>query len=196
MFFVLVLRLRLQKYSTNTKRYPPKKVFGNSEFCSSRQNHSRPNSLDQCCFSTCEPQSILRWATEHFGKSRILKKSCLNFFFFEFWWRPFFFWRSPAFGWKNRFNLLQIWFGRKIWVKLLSNTFRVGPWKNYQNGPRLEKRLGTTGLDFRELWFRREEQNSEFPKTFFGDIFLYLLNILATATPKLKQKISKIIVQF
>ena len=46
----------------------------------------------------------------------------------------------------------------------------------------VRKRLGTTGLDFRELWFRREEQNSEFPKTFFGDIFLCLLNIFATAT--------------
>ena len=34
-------------------------------------------------------------------------------------------------------------------------------------------------------------------KNFFrGDIFLYLLNIFATAVPKLKQKISKIIVQF
>ena len=44
-FFVLILGLRLQRYSTNTKRYPPKKAFGNSEFCSSRQNHSRPNSL-------------------------------------------------------------------------------------------------------------------------------------------------------
>ena len=43
MFFVLILGLRLQRYSTNTKRYPPKKVFGNSEFCSSRQNHSSLN---------------------------------------------------------------------------------------------------------------------------------------------------------
>ena len=39
-FFVLILRLRLQRYSTNTKKYPSKKVFGNSEFCSSRQSHS------------------------------------------------------------------------------------------------------------------------------------------------------------
>ena len=37
MFFILILGLRLQKYSTNTKRYPPKKVFGKSEFRSSRQ---------------------------------------------------------------------------------------------------------------------------------------------------------------
>ena len=49
-FFVLVLGRRLQRYSTNTKRYPPTKVFGNSEFCSSRQNHSRPNSLENCGF--------------------------------------------------------------------------------------------------------------------------------------------------
>ena len=32
------------------KDIPPKKVFGNSEFCSSRQNHSRPNSLENCGF--------------------------------------------------------------------------------------------------------------------------------------------------
>ena len=32
------------------KRYPPKKVFGNSEFCSYRQNHSRLNSLENCGF--------------------------------------------------------------------------------------------------------------------------------------------------
>ena len=31
-FFALILRLRLHRYSTNTKRCPPKKVFGNSEF--------------------------------------------------------------------------------------------------------------------------------------------------------------------
>ena len=31
-FFVLILGLRLQRYSTNTKRYLPKKVFRNSEF--------------------------------------------------------------------------------------------------------------------------------------------------------------------
>ena len=42
-FFVLFLGLQLQRYLTNTKRYPPKKVFGNSEFCSSRQNHSSLN---------------------------------------------------------------------------------------------------------------------------------------------------------
>ena len=45
-FFVLSLGLRSQRYSANTKRYPPKKVFGNSEFCSSHQNQSRPNSLE------------------------------------------------------------------------------------------------------------------------------------------------------
>ena len=42
-FFVLILGLRLHRYSTNTKRYPPEKVFGNSEFCSSHQNHSSLN---------------------------------------------------------------------------------------------------------------------------------------------------------
>ena len=31
-FFVLILGLRLQRYSSNTKRCPPEKVFGNSEF--------------------------------------------------------------------------------------------------------------------------------------------------------------------
>ena len=46
------------------------------------------------------------------------------------------------------------------------------------------------------LWFWREEQNSEFPKPFMGDIFLHLLNMFATAASKLKQKVWKIIVQF
>ena len=32
------------------KDIPPKKVFGNSEFCSSRQNPSRPNKLKNCGF--------------------------------------------------------------------------------------------------------------------------------------------------
>ena len=32
------------------KDIPPKKVFGNSEFCSSRQNYRRPNSLENCGF--------------------------------------------------------------------------------------------------------------------------------------------------
>ena len=41
--FVLILRQQLQRYLTNTKRYHPKKVFGNSEFCSSRLNHSSLN---------------------------------------------------------------------------------------------------------------------------------------------------------
>ena len=38
----------MQRYPTNTKRYPPKKAFGNSEFCFSRLNDSRPNSLENC----------------------------------------------------------------------------------------------------------------------------------------------------
>ena len=32
------------------KDIPREKVFGNSEFCSSRQNYSRPNSLENCSF--------------------------------------------------------------------------------------------------------------------------------------------------
>ena len=32
------------------KDKPPKKVFGNSEFCSSRQNYGRPNNLEKCNF--------------------------------------------------------------------------------------------------------------------------------------------------
>ena len=88
-----MLRLRLQRYSTNTKRYPLTKVFGNFVFCSSHLNHSRPNSLE----------------------------------IFDL-------------GGENKIQSFQ---------KLLS-----------------------------------------------GDIFLYLLNIFATAASKLKQKISKIIVQF
>ena len=49
-FFVLILGLRLQRYSTNAKRYPPKKVFWNSEFCSSHQNHSSLNYEAYCGF--------------------------------------------------------------------------------------------------------------------------------------------------
>ena len=32
------------------KNIPQEKVFGNSEFCSFRQNYSRPNSLENCSF--------------------------------------------------------------------------------------------------------------------------------------------------
>ena len=46
------------------------------------------------------------------------------------------------------------------------------------------------------MWFWREEQISEFPKSFFRDIFLYLLNIFATAAPKLKQKYQKLYFNF
>ena len=49
-FFILILGLRLQRYSANTKIYPTKKVFGNSEFCSSRLNHSSLNYLAYCGF--------------------------------------------------------------------------------------------------------------------------------------------------
>ena len=48
-FFVLILRL--QRYSTIAKRYPLQKVFGNSEYCSSCQNHTRSNGLENCGFS-------------------------------------------------------------------------------------------------------------------------------------------------
>ena len=44
--------------------------------------------------------------------------------------------------------------------------------------------------------FGEKNQTQSFQKLFSGDIFLYLLNIFATAAPQLKQKISKIIVQF
>ena len=87
MFFVLILELWLQRYSTNTKRYLPKKVLF------SRQKYSRPNSLENCGFG---------------GKSK----------------------------------------------------------------------------------------TQSFQKLFSRDVFLHLLNIFATAAPKLKQKISKIMVQF
>ena len=71
----------------------------------------------------------------------------------------FFFWRSPGFGRKNRLNFGEdlFFFGdillsagktvstnsklMEIWVKFLSNTLRVGPWKIFksENGPRVEK---------------------------------------------------------
>ena len=41
-----------------------------------------------------------------------------------------------------------------------------------------------------------KNKTQSFQNLFSGDIFLYLLNIFATAAPKLKQKLSKIIFQF
>ena len=49
-FFVSIIGLRFQRYSKNRKRYSPKNFFENSEFCSSRQNHSMPNSLENWDF--------------------------------------------------------------------------------------------------------------------------------------------------
>ena len=108
------------------------------------------------CFSICGPwpiggpQSILQWATQHFGKSRILKKSCLNFFFS---------WRSPVFGRKNRLNFGEDLFfleitcfrpkkplhstSKLIWPEnlgqVLEQYFESGAMENFQNqnGPRL-----------------------------------------------------------
>ena len=42
--------------------------------------------------------------------------------------------------------------------------------------------------------FGGKNKTQGFQKLFWGDIFLYLLNIFAIAAPKLKQKISKFIV--
>ena len=70
MFFVLILGLRLQSYSTNTKRYPPKKVFGNSEFCSFRQNYSSLN-YKAYCRPTFPPKKV-------FGNSEFCS-SCQNY---------------------------------------------------------------------------------------------------------------------
>ena len=44
--------------------------------------------------------------------------------------------------------------------------------------------------------FGVKNKTQSFQNLFSGDIFLHLLNIFATADPKLKQKIPKIIVQF
>ena len=44
--------------------------------------------------------------------------------------------------------------------------------------------------------FGGKNKTQSFQKLFSGDICLYLLNIFATAAPKSKQKLSKIIVQF
>ena len=41
-----------------------------------------------------------------------------------------------------------------------------------------------------------KNKTQTFQKLFSGDIFLHLLNIFATAAPKLNQKISKIMFQF
>ena len=49
-FFVLILGSGCKDIQQIQKDVPPKKVFGNSQFCSSRQNYSRPNSLEKCSF--------------------------------------------------------------------------------------------------------------------------------------------------
>ena len=115
------------------------------------------------CFSTCGPQGILQWATEHFGKSCVWIFWMLEITSFrpkkplEFWWRPFFcsfYWRSPVFGQKICFNALQNWFGRKIWVKFLSNTLRVGHGKfSKSKWATVRKRLKTTALKVKRLNF-------------------------------------------
>ena len=92
-FFCFNFGAAVAKIFNKHKKISPEKVFGNSEFCSSRQNHSRPNRSENC-----------------------------------------------GFGGKNK--------------------------------------------------------TQSFQKLFSGDIFLYLLNIFATAASKLTQTISKIIVQF
>ena len=74
------------------------------------------------------PQSILVW------KRRIgiffLEITC---FWpekpFEFWWRPFFF-RDHLFSAEKPFQSNSRLM--KIWVKFLSNTLRVGPWKIFK----------------------------------------------------------------
>ena len=43
-------------------------------------------------------------------------------------------------------------------------------------------------LDFRELWFSREEQNSEFPRTFFGGYLFVFVKNLSNRSPKIKTK--------
>ena len=49
-FFVLILELQFQRYLTTTKKSPGKKFLETLSFCSSRQNHIKPNSLDNCGF--------------------------------------------------------------------------------------------------------------------------------------------------
>ena len=79
------------------------------------------NALNQC-FSTCGPQNILQWATEHFGKSRIFKKSCLKFLF------PgdnlFLAGKSARSLVKTFFFRDHLVFGRKY--------FKSGPWKIFK----------------------------------------------------------------
>ena len=55
--------------------------------------------------------------------------------------------------------------------------------------PQFSKLLGL-------LWFWREKQNSKIAKTFLGGYRFVFVECFVTAAPKLKQKISKIIVQF
>ena len=46
----------------------------------------------------------------------------------------------------------------------------------------------TVGLIVRELWFWREEQNSEFPKTFYGGYLFVFVEYLCNGSHKIKTK--------
>ena len=46
----------------------------------------------------------------------------------------------------------------------------------------------TVGLLVRELWFRREEQNPEFPKTFFGGYVFAFVEYLCNCSLKINTK--------
>ena len=109
-FFVLISGLRLQRYLTNTKKISPEKVFGNSEFSSSRQNHSS-------------------------------------------------------------LKLRELWF-----------------WREEENSEFPKTFFGDIFFVLRELWFWWEEENSEFPKTFFGDIFFVFVEYLCNHSLKIKTK--------
>ena len=73
----------------------------------------------------------------------------------------------------------------------------IPPQKAFGNPDFCSSRLNHNFLTYltnRGLGGKNKTQS--FQKLFSGDIFLYFLNIFATAASKLKQKISKITVQF
>ena len=107
------------------------------------------------------PRLSLNISRPIFYLNNVIRRFCAVIFFFfleitsfrpekplEFRWRPFFFFWDHLFSaGKIVFNLLQNWFGRKIWVKFLSDTLRVGHGKFLESKwATVIKRLGGTGL--------------------------------------------------
>ena len=56
------------------------------------------------------------------------------------------------------------------------------------NGTAQSYQYQCTKAMFSILWFRQEEQNSEFPKSFFGGYLFVFVKYLCNCSPKIKTK--------